>query len=114
MYVFSIAAAKLLSSLPTLLCECNYVNHLCCALYCTTLLLCSLLLQFCVQEKLRNERQKDLQALKVDTFTSSHLEFLYVVGASLSEPHTSELNGGISLIYIYHTLCVQCTRTCTT
>ena len=41
-----------------------------------------------------------------------------VIGASLSEPHTSELNGRIFLIYIciyicmYRTSYVQCTRTC--
>ena len=37
----------------------------------------------------------------------------YIIGASMSEPHTSELNGGISLIcvYMYCTLYVQCTRT---
>ena len=36
-----------------------------------------------------------------------------IIGASLSEPHTSELNGGIFLIYIctYRTSYVQCTRT---
>ena len=37
-----------------------------------------------------------------------------VIGASLSEPHTSELNGGIFLIYIYvcmYVSYVQCMRT---
>ena len=44
---------------------------------------------------------------------------LFIIGVSVSKPHTSELNGGISLIYVYTYICivrctlyVQCTRTC--
>ena len=40
-----------------------------------------------------------------------------IIGASVSEPHTSELNGRISLISVYINICVsyiQCMRTCAT
>ena len=39
-----------------------------------------------------------------------------LIGASVSEPHTSDLNSGISLIYVYiymyRTSCVQCAHIC--
>ena len=37
----------------------------------------------------------------------------YIIGASVSEPHTSELNGGISLVYIiiYIVRMSKCTHT---
>ena len=37
-----------------------------------------------------------------------------IIGVSVSEPHTSEFNGGISLIYVYMYCTSKCTRTHTT
>ena len=58
-----------------------------------------------------------MHTLKLLNFHGDSHNKLFVIGASLSEPHTSELNGGIFLIYIcmyvcmYRTSYVQCTRT---
>ena len=36
----------------------------------------------------------------------------YLIGASVSEPHTSEFNGGISLIYVSYVQCMHRHATC--